>query len=642
MADGVGRRSDTAPATADLDAECAPSSLLDLPPDVVTLVLVRLGVESLSCVARASRFFWCGDPPPLESALRVKARAFGARIPETLPANETSWPSLLSWALRRQQFHRATTVSCGFLHVAIIDNACRLFMLGAETVEYGDEDYVEGEYDLEVLEKETRPGLLGFRTEAPDVGVLERPRRLLVLPRKPVVYAVSAGERHTLLLTDYGIYSFGDARAREALGRGALADELSAGTPRKLAFVSAADGGLWSAHITAVSAGAQHSLFLRHDGRVYACGHAGACGHADGGPRDRPCLIEGLSSARAVALSAGSGFSLVLDASGVVWAFGRSAHNGALGLGGGAPSAVPPGATWPSAMPSAIAVSTIGQATIGRRCDSLGVGGGCRLPRPLRLSERIREVAAGRAHSLVLTDAGRVLSFGSGKSGQLGHGHGLVDTSTPTLIEALRHVSDPRCGYSSLRPSALPTPLLCLRPSASATLPPPLSLLPSPSALTSTRHASCRARAAQVRIGAISAGAHHSLAVDEAHVVYAWGEATQLGVTPTRRHERHESALPSAVKALQGHRVVAVAAGHSQSLALSAARGAEGEGGCRLFGWGSEVVPGVQGSWTPEAHVWAHPTHEPTTQADVPIHDVCGPGYAPMPPPPWWAGWRQP
>ena len=47
---------------------------------------------------------------------------------------------------------------------------------------------------------------------------------------------------------------------------------------------------------------------------------------------------------------------------------------------------------------------------------------------------------------------------------------------------------------------------------------------------------------------------------------------------------------------------------------------------CRLFGWGNGWMPGVQGCCVPAQHVW---------HGDVPIVDVCGPGYAPMPPPPW-------
>jgi alpha-tubulin suppressor-like RCC1 family protein len=51
--------------------------------------------------------------------------------------------------------------------------------------------------------------------------------------------------------------------------------------------------------------------------------------------------------------------------------------------------------------------------------------------------ERVVAVAAGNGHSLVLTEAGAVLSFGYGLSGRLGHGD-EEDQLTPKVIEALR------------------------------------------------------------------------------------------------------------------------------------------------------------------------------------------------------------
>ena len=49
-------------------------------------------------------------------------------------------------------------------------------------------------------------------------------------------------------------------------------------------------------------------------------------------------------------------------------------------------------------------------------------------------------VAAGRGHSLVLAASGAVYSFGSGHHGQLGHGYGHHGQLTPKVIETLRSV----------------------------------------------------------------------------------------------------------------------------------------------------------------------------------------------------------
>jgi alpha-tubulin suppressor-like RCC1 family protein len=50
---------------------------------------------------------------------------------------------------------------------------------------------------------------------------------------------------------------------------------------------------------------------------------------------------------------------------------------------------------------------------------------------------RVVAVSAGCDHSLVLTEAGAVLSFGQGEFGGLGHGD-AESRSTPDVIEALR------------------------------------------------------------------------------------------------------------------------------------------------------------------------------------------------------------
>merc|ERR1711879_236267 len=47
------------------------------------------------------------------------------------------------------------------------------------------------------------------------------------------------------------------------------------------------------------------------------------------------------------------------------------------------------------------------------------------------------EIEAGAHHSLVLTNDGRVYSFGLAQHGQLGHGNDLRDNPEPTLIRSL-------------------------------------------------------------------------------------------------------------------------------------------------------------------------------------------------------------
>ena len=55
---------------------------------------------------------------------------------------------------------------------------------------------------------------------------------------------------------------------------------------------------------------------------------------------------------------------------------------------------------------------------------------------------KVRAVAAGHSHNLVLSDAGVVYSFGNGYHGRLGHGD-TTDVPRPMQIEALRNPPPP-------------------------------------------------------------------------------------------------------------------------------------------------------------------------------------------------------
>ena len=114
------------------------------------------------------------------------------------------------------------------------------------------------------------------------------------------------------------------------------------------------------------------------------------------------------------------------------------------------------------------------------------------------------ETSTGLTHSLVVTEAGAVLSFGCGGDGCLGHGD-HHDQHTPKLIEALRGE----------------------------------------------------------RVVAVAAGVMHSLVATETGTVlsFGWGGAGRLG------HCDEESQLtPKLIEALRGKRVAAVSAGQAHSL----------------------------------------------------------------------------
>ncbi|MHA6480896.1 RCC1 domain-containing protein [Paenibacillus sp. strain BS8-2] len=207
------------------------------------------------------------------------------------------------------------------------------------------------------------------------------------------------------------VYAFGmGADGRLGLGEDSVGDQLS---PAVIA-------GLSGISVEAVSAGINYSLVLTEDGDVYSFGSGanGRLGHGDTANRAVPTKIAALDGENVVAIAAGTGsysqsqaaHSLALTSDGKVFAFGTG-FGGQLGLGSTSNMLIPTEITGIAGDPEFVAI------------------------------------AAGGLHSLLLTDDGRVYSFGIGSSGQLGHGDGL-NYQVPTLIASLTDVIAISAGFN--------------------------------------------------------------------------------------------------------------------------------------------------------------------------------------------------
>lgn len=134
-------------------------------------------------------------------------------------------------------------------------------------------------------------------------------------------------------------------------------------------------------------------------------------------------------------------------------------------------------------------------------------------PIPALAGIRIRSVAAGVSLSLAVTEAGECFSWGQGSMGQLGHGWSFPGEpegeSVPRRIDGLK----------------------------------------------------------DVRVVAVEAGFIHSLALDAAGSVWAWGAG---GDGRLGHGDENHQAEPKVVSALAGVCICAVSAGYESSLALSA------------------------------------------------------------------------
>ena len=229
-----------------------------------------------------------------------------------------------------------------------------------------------------------------------------------------------------------------------------------------------------------VAASTFHSAFVDTQGQLLTCGKParddpeedlppGLLGHGEAlRALRRPRAIASLSSVRVYGVAAGSYHTLALTESGAVFSFGSGAL-GKLGHGDEADALLP------------------------RRIDALQAA-------------RALSVAAGPAHSVVLTHDRRLLSFGGGGFGRLGLGDGHT-RCTPKVIDALDGVS----------------------------------------------------------VAGVSCAQHHTLVTCTAGLVYSCGNgrAGRLGHGDTR-----SQLVPKAIEALRGRRVFAVAAGFQHSLVL--------------------------------------------------------------------------
>jgi alpha-tubulin suppressor-like RCC1 family protein len=156
-----------------------------------------------------------------------------------------------------------------------------------------------------------------------------------------------------------------------------------------------------------VSGGADHSLFLKNDGTVWACGSNGFGQLGDGTYTSSSTPIQVSSLTGITSMAAGVGFSLFVKNDGTVWACGCN-FSGQLGDGTITGKLTP------------VLVSSITGITI---------------------------VAAGGNHSLFLKNNGMVWACGSNSNGQLGDGTN-IDKTTPVQVNSLVGITAAAIGWN--------------------------------------------------------------------------------------------------------------------------------------------------------------------------------------------------
>jgi alpha-tubulin suppressor-like RCC1 family protein len=203
----------------------------------------------------------------------------------------------------------------------------------------------------------------------------------------PSIIQISCGGLHTVLLTKDGrIYTFGDGKSGQ-LGHRDREDRLIP------TLITSAD----FPPIVQISCGREHTAILADTGIVYTFGNGsdGQLGHVDREDQLIPTPITSADLPRIIQVSCGNYHTALLADNGMVYTFGYG-RRGQLGYGDREDRLIP---------------------TLIISVD---------LPPIIRIS-------CGGLHTVLLTEDGRIYTFGSGGRGQLGHGD-QKDRLIPTLI----------------------------------------------------------------------------------------------------------------------------------------------------------------------------------------------------------------
>ena len=360
---GASHEQPAATADAQLGAPATDEhGLLSLSADALGHVLKSLpDAEDIARAAPACRAF------KLAATHAADARAAACFLP--LPPLSAGEPKLraLRWAeavIRRPP----RTLAGGFAHSLIISKALAGGFAYSWLCACGD-----GER-----------GRLGLALQDGETQVLA-PRRVDVAaqPRE-----VSASGGMSLLLDANGaVWSWG--LSYQGRDQSSPSDR-----PGRL-------GSIASTRILQVSAGRHHALLLTSSGGVLAFGNNSGHELGTGNRADcyLPTAVARFSSSagcRAIEVSAGDYHSCAVDETGALWTWG-SGTNGKLGHGDGGEGSSWQGSNWPIS------------ARVPKRVDALA-------------EVRMRHVCAGSRHTLAVSSDGRLFTWGGGSKGKLGHG----------------------------------------------------------------------------------------------------------------------------------------------------------------------------------------------------------------------------
>ena len=340
---------------------------------------------------------------------------------------------------------------------------------------------------------------------------------------------LACGGRHVVLATEDGhVFAWGRGVAG-CLGVGATG---CTGHPLQLRALA-----LGKIQISSVSCGAEHTFLLTEAGSLYSCG-AGKRGQLGLGHTDNvviPQLIKLTKRAVPASVSCGGQHTAVLLKDGMLLTCG--AHdNGVLG------QHAPGQGEWSDERP--VDVTTLSQVAVLTPS-----------------STPVSSVSAGGSHNLVLTNQG-LHGWGAGSWGRLGLAGDSKDKSAPTYIKAAAHLGKMRSVAAGWEHSLL----LTMDGSVFQFGRLGSSYMNTPQQVPGIGPSS------NTVIESVSAGRGYSLAVDSAGEVWVWGAVGSggaLGLGEKDGNKVKNARSVTQIDSLAGRRVTQVAAGHLHMVALA-------------------------------------------------------------------------
>jgi len=465
-------------AASTLGYPAAETTLLLLPPELLSVILSTLDTRSLARLAATCGPLWLDAPTPVsgtrdiglvEAELRRRAETRGLEVRSTLPEGSTSW---VPYLLQRDRCGRQVPLAAGLDHSIFVGKGGRLLTCGKSGSIRLLAHAVDPDADLSVRLQ------IGPPSPVPSMQ-----------DRRVVSVATSGG--HCLALSAEGeAYSWGNGYDG-ALGH---ADENSRAVPSRIESLS---------RIVSIAVGFDlMSAAVDEDGKLFTWGRAayrydGKTPNSLGYALDVPALcqrtpkwVEALSQDRVVDVALGLGSTLVVTDTGAVFSFGSS-HEGVLGHG------------------------SLKAEVLPRRIEAL-----------TQMGRRFVAVAAGYGHAVALTEEGELYGWGHGQA----NGHGREER-TPHRVAALigqrvKHVTAGQ--YSSC---AVTEKGELFTWSSTATWRPDHDFYELGHGVDTPQATPKRVEGlVGVRVAAVAFGACHTLAADEDGVVWAFGRRSALGL----------------------------------------------------------------------------------------------------------------